>query len=647
MIEQSNGSLPKPLPRHQLKIATTRGSHTTSSVQVLDAAIPCKGIHPELCSEDGKISKSKILEKQPSLAQPIAQGIKYFVIKKQLVDACPKLMAMLARTGNVAHTTYREATALQNCIRLHEVLSRDPNDTDDDVIKKASIGLALEFKEPAKFLLPFVRKLSGGRDRNLLVVLEEYEKLLTVKRKIHPADFKAKANIDPLGLERFLAAMVKAELNAPPNFVDALGYSTLFPANGADHTTLASTKKNQGDLRANALEANAWMIHGSNFMDAYCNISSAAVGMKLISEFEVNLVMHVLNKKAETRKSFMSLAEIACVFHDSLVKHDSSTPKWNRIAHVSKSTPAVERAISGGLRELHSSGEIDITELKSRGFWLEEKVEKEGNVWTIKSFNMEEQICELQRKNEDAYETVKITLADLIAKYKLHVEVQIKTFKPWSDFVSPIEVKEHFIPMWSGLVRAGLEEKFKKSSEKDILIHKLPDVKVTADGKSFNTGSLKLVSMSTAISISKESDIAASAMIVAEFPGGYVAVINKRVQYPTDVVRQGTTTKTVVPYLVAYWHCEESFNEDKINAERTKLSYTMKYGSNEFVMLVPTIINTKPIKDGEPITVKKVGHDPTDKRKHDEVDKSSEAGKSKCPKGLKGKGKGRGKNKGK
>ena len=146
VIQQSNGLLPKPLPRDQLKIATARGSHTTSSVHVLDASIPCKGIHPELCSEDGKISKSKILEKQPSLRQPIDKGIKYFVIKKQLVDACPKLMAMLARTGNVVHTTYRATTALQNCIRLHEVLTRDPNDTDDDVIKKASIGLALEFK---------------------------------------------------------------------------------------------------------------------------------------------------------------------------------------------------------------------------------------------------------------------------------------------------------------------------------------------------------------------------------------------------------------------------------------------------------------------------------------------------------------------
>ena len=361
VVKQADGLLPRPQALDRVAIATVRGSHTTSVVQLLDTAPLCKGIHPECCGIDGKISKTKILEKQPSLQEPLDKGIEYFVVSKKLVAKCPKLMSILARTGNVVHGTYRHATALQSCMRIHEVLVQNPKKTDAEIIREAGVGLGVEFTDEAETLLPFVRMLSGGTQGYVLKSLEEYERQLSVKRKIHPADFKQKANIDPLSLERFLCAMVKAELNAPSNYVDTLGYSTMFPSTGSDCGGLARG----ATVRQHAQVANQWMVHGSNFLGAYAREMPETIKSKLLSQFEVNLVMHVMNKKlSATRKSFLSLDAIAQEFYRDAVKAVPNLPKWNRLAGMPEIQNEQEEASGVGLVELHASGQIDASELE-------------------------------------------------------------------------------------------------------------------------------------------------------------------------------------------------------------------------------------------------------------------------------------------
>ena len=169
--------------------------------------------------------------------------------------------------------------------------------------------------------------------------------------------------------------------------------------------------------------------------------------------------------------------------------------------------------------------------------------------------------------------------------------------------------------MWGGIVRCGLQDKFNKSSESNVLIHKSPNVKVTAL-QAFKKGQMIIVAMTSSINITAVEDVKESrgnAMVLTqcfEYDGkSYVAVANKRICYPTETQRSGVVSKVQVPYLAAYWHCEDSFDENKANAERSTVEYRYKAGSTDVTLKVPCIVNTRSIEMGEAIVVKKIGVD--------------------------------------
>ena len=174
-----------------LEILTVRGSHTSACVRCY--ALGSKGVHPELC-EDGAISKSKILSKQPSMAEPLDKGIPFLTLRWQLVQACPKLMEVLSRTGNASHGVARVETALQACSRIHNLASAQKKETGeidwDLVASQAAIGRGPGYAATARKFGDFVRAWSGGEDGRILRELEAFEKTLQVKRAIAPDDLQ-------------------------------------------------------------------------------------------------------------------------------------------------------------------------------------------------------------------------------------------------------------------------------------------------------------------------------------------------------------------------------------------------------------------------------------------------------------------------
>ena len=296
---------------------------------------------------------------------------------------------------------------------------------------------------------------------------------------------------------------------------------------------------------------------------------------------------------------------------------------------------------------MHASGEIDISELQGRGFAIDSKVEHERIIYTIEA--LKDNVCTLVRMPvEDSREETHISFAELISKYAPYIPVETRSFAHGS-YPSPVLLKDHLVPLWNGLIRLGLDRKFRESSEDDVLIHMLPHVKVTAT-KDFRSGQLKLVGISNSVVISKSKDVAANSIVVAECfthdESTYVAVVNKKIVYPSEG-RSGTLSKAVVPYLVAFWHCEESFDESKVNASREMVEYSFKAGSVDVKMKVPTIVSTKPIKAGAPVVVQKIGVDAkVGKRKLDDIDIDNNESDDKAPK-AKGKGSKQGKAKGK
>ena len=76
LANRSNGLLPPYIP-DLLRVATARGSHTSACVRIMELGARCVF---EKLGENGVVSKSKIIEQQPSMREPLEKGLRVEVI---------------------------------------------------------------------------------------------------------------------------------------------------------------------------------------------------------------------------------------------------------------------------------------------------------------------------------------------------------------------------------------------------------------------------------------------------------------------------------------------------------------------------------------------------------------------------------------
>jgi hypothetical protein len=371
-LAKASDGLLAPVNRDLLELLTGRGSHTTASVRCYKYGT--KGFHDDLCI-DGFVSQSKIVERQPSMAEPLEKGLPYLVIRWQLVVACPRLTEVLSRTGNAAHGVARVQTTLQALKRVHALATIQQSGgraPDWDIVRNsAAMGMSPEFKGTAQSLCDFVRVWSGGADGHIRTDLESFERTLTVKRKVAPSDLRAFSKLELAEAPRYVTAMVKALLSAPPMMVHD-GVANIF--SNTDLFSLSVGGKN----RQFALEACRIMIAGSNFLDAYSRLDETEK-LKYTSELEVRCVMHVHQKKADTRVNFPSLLHIAAAMYNSVLAAGHELPKWHLLAPIAGALDDTAASSSGGcLREVTLTGAITDTLLHELGFQVGALVAKKG-----------------------------------------------------------------------------------------------------------------------------------------------------------------------------------------------------------------------------------------------------------------------------
>ena len=148
LANESNGLLPTIGDPSELSIASVRCSHTNAVLRLVHGAVTT--MLEELQDEQNRVSLSRVLEKQPSFAQPLKRGLRWTVIAHQLVTRCPGLMGFLANSGNADHGTARVSTTVQRAKRVWKLaLQRKQLTTDEDwaVVKRiAAVGVPKEFR---------------------------------------------------------------------------------------------------------------------------------------------------------------------------------------------------------------------------------------------------------------------------------------------------------------------------------------------------------------------------------------------------------------------------------------------------------------------------------------------------------------------
>ena len=637
-LAKASDGLLAPYQGDMLTVLTGRGSHGTAAVRAMKMAT--KGIHPEVCV-DGYVSKSKICERQPSMEQPLAKGCPYDVLKAELVVACPRLMEVLSRTGNAGHNVFRVQTTLQHCNRIHQLaVNRQQANKSlewEAIAKQACIGMGADFFEDAKKLSEFVRVWSGGEDGHILKDLESYERTLKVKRKLYPHDLQSLSKLDFVDAPRYIPAMVKAMLNAPQ--ADSTGHANLF-TNG-DFNSLQAN----GKARPFAKETNDIINAASSFLNAYGRFTPT-MQAKLLSDLEVRCVMHVHQKRCDTRVSYKSLLHIAKAMYEEAKAMDDKLPMWNKLKGIDDEQKA--SLPSGSLREIRKDGLVADSEMMSRGFVvgakLVKKDDQEQRVHQITSLGdsaktitvnmMPNEEDEEHDENEEK-EPFEVDRHEVLSSWAVYEVKQEECFS-WGDYPNPSIYSDLLIDVWKGHIKSALIQAFNKSSEESVAIYK---TKVVAT-KHFKEGSLHLVGLTNNILISNKDNSRSLCCLgdCFDHPSGmFKAYARPHLVFPAVQAATGFARSTVEPFLAAYWACTESMDISKTNSKATLVEANLKIGTTNHKIGIPTIINIKPLSEGEEIVVQKSSA--ADEPEQGEPD----AKRQKTAKGKKGKGKGKGK----
>jgi hypothetical protein len=186
LVDRSDGLLP---PITDIDLVVGRGSHGTSALRA--CKFGCRSVFPEIAGPTGMLSFAKIVERQPSMKEPVEKGVPIKIIRGELEEAVPGMFQVLSRLGNVTNAHYRLQTTLQSCVRIHSLATQTPDGQSidwDKVGRQASIGMMPSEATNVAKLCIFVKNWSGGVKREILSDLENYEKTLSHKRFIRCDD---------------------------------------------------------------------------------------------------------------------------------------------------------------------------------------------------------------------------------------------------------------------------------------------------------------------------------------------------------------------------------------------------------------------------------------------------------------------------
>jgi hypothetical protein len=297
----------------------------------------------------------------------------------------------------------------------------------DNVARAACIGMPPGYVTTAKAYCCFVQQWAGGKDGRVLDELVAYERVLSFKRRIMPADLKALGEIKFLDGPRYVPAMVKAMLLSPPNFVEN-GTSKLFSQN--DYVQLGSAASK---IKKLAQEAHRCMTACHSFFDAYSTLTGVEK-MNIIGELEVRCVMLAHAKKSATRadpKTFAHIAPTAYELAAEKMRADGRSLPQYFINHLQ--TPEPSAVPTSAIREFDSEGTISDADMLSHGFKVGAVIVKkhvkdhkavhpkdqDPEEFLIVDASAQQVVLHIWTSPEiETYETVKTHRAELLNLYK-------------------------------------------------------------------------------------------------------------------------------------------------------------------------------------------------------------------------------------
>ena len=161
LVQGSKGML-APIDKSIAQYMTLRGSHTNQGHRLVLASWPHFDVS---ITNNGKLSRSKVVEKSPSMEQVLQVGANYLLIPSWVLAKYPGMDLLIQSSGNVVQNIAKIESDIQ---QLAKVGLRVRNGLSYQSIKEAMTKNKCKNPEALPGMFNFVRKFAGGAGVDLL-----------------------------------------------------------------------------------------------------------------------------------------------------------------------------------------------------------------------------------------------------------------------------------------------------------------------------------------------------------------------------------------------------------------------------------------------------------------------------------------------
>jgi hypothetical protein len=115
----SDGMLPVPPANGAtIRVLSVASSHTACSLRCINAGCKPPPGFDDVVDANGRLSKDKVIERHPSYADPLENGIRWTIITRATEAACPRIAEFLQEAGNEEHGTEQRQSKLETMMEI-------------------------------------------------------------------------------------------------------------------------------------------------------------------------------------------------------------------------------------------------------------------------------------------------------------------------------------------------------------------------------------------------------------------------------------------------------------------------------------------------------------------------------------------------
>lgn len=366
----SGGLLP-PVAPNSLESFTMTRNHTYSSLRIAHFGVKSTD---DVISHNGYISKAKIIERCPSLEDPIANGIETLEFCWQFECMYPNLVDMVIEADNVPAQAAAVDTSTTILAKTYNLAKQEKD--------FALVELKLIRAMPGQNVSPYVAYMKGGflgpkEDPWVLRELEHFCNALSIIRPMNLATLAKLVELDlgpPIGAgTAWRMACLKAMSDAPERYMI-----------GSENTacSLADVAKmGAPSTKQLVMQSDMYMRDCRVLVDIMLRqgnlLAETSVQIKVLRDtMDLQLFAHVLSKQYP-HGTFTSCMQIASTFYteaSQLVgkKDMPAMPKGWKLIRKGTTTESLQMSITaadniGGVSASGATKEQVLKDLSSRG----------------------------------------------------------------------------------------------------------------------------------------------------------------------------------------------------------------------------------------------------------------------------------------